>query len=111
MDMALKHFYDKVKSSYDVRKSKFRKIDRHDLGLFFCPFLRLNVGAKLWVSFKLCFKTKIREIYYKGLDFQINFSAQQKAKKLGKISYAVSDKKFKSTSVHKKGNKFGLNRG
>ena len=31
MDMALKHFYNKVKSSYDVRKSKFRKIDRHDL--------------------------------------------------------------------------------
>ena len=32
---------------------------------FLCPFLRLNDGAKLWDSFKLCFKTKIREIYYK----------------------------------------------
>ena len=35
--------------------------------------LRLNDGAKLWVSFKLYFKTNnffahIGEIYYKGLD-------------------------------------------
>ena len=35
--------------------------------------LRLNDGAKLWVSFKLCFKqmifiAHIGEIYYKGLD-------------------------------------------
>ena len=35
--------------------------------------LRLNDGAKLWVSFKLCFKQIIFikyfvEIYYKGLD-------------------------------------------
>ena len=35
--------------------------------------LRLNDGAKLWVSFKLCFKTNdfmahIGELYYKGLD-------------------------------------------
>ena len=35
--------------------------------------LRLNDGAKLWISFKLCFKTfffitNIQDLHYKGLD-------------------------------------------
>ena len=63
MDMALKNVYDKVKSSYDVRKSKFRKIQSYDYialekltdmtlvpdfcNCFVCRFLRLIDRAKL----------------------------------------------------------------
>ena len=73
MDMALKNVYDKVKSSYDVRKSKFRKIQSYDYialekltdmtlvpdfcNCFLCPFLKVN----WWSEAKDFFQTFLKK--------------------------------------------------